>query len=224
MSDANNHCQALTKTGVPCKNSARDESPYCYVHRNYRPDGEATAAQRDVTAQTETAKAGATIQKADFDLLVTELNSLAEELQRSYPDYTPPTFTPGGMVELLKRNLEKFTPDMQFEVVSELKANLEGTSPKDLIDPETWKGLWYILNYMAQAQSQAILEKIGARLATLPGMALLSDLKGNLEGTSPKEFLDPETWKGMLLIMNYTARGAVGDLKRRLVGEDGDDA
>ncbi|MCB0132921.1 MAG: hypothetical protein KDD78_18800, partial [Caldilineaceae bacterium] len=105
-------------------------------------------------------------------------------------------------------------------LAGDLKGNLEGTSPKDLVDPDTWKGMWYILNYTTQAQSSAALEKIVNRLSGLPGMALLTDLKGNLEGTSPKEFLDPETWKGMFLIMNYSARATVGDLKRKLMGSD----
>ena len=223
MSSTDHHCQALTKAGVPCKNSARQGSPYCYAHRNYAPSGvKIPIANQAAGAATKSAKAGASFKRADFDLLVSELNSLAEELRRSYPDYTPPAFTPAGMAELLKSNLGKFTPDVQFEIVNELKANLEGTSPKDLIDPDTWKGFWYILNYMAQAQSQAALEKIVNRLAALPGMAIVADLKSNLEGTSPREFLDPETWKGMLLIMNYSARATATDIKRKLVGEDED--
>ena len=215
MSEERSTCQATTKAGAPCKNSAMEGSVYCYVHRHF------AAAPANAEPVIKTAAAGTkVVEKADFDMLVGELNSLAEELQNSYPSYTPPEFSPSGMIALIKRNLDKFTPDMQFEIVSELKRNLEGTSPKDLIDPDTWKGMWYILNYTAQAQSSAALEKIVNRLSGLPGMALLTDLKGNLEGTSPKEFLDPETWKGMFLIMNYSARATVGDLKRKLMGSD----
>lgn len=223
MSASDTHCQALTKAGTPCKNSPMHGSRFCYAHRKYAAAAAEIPIADETGGTTRTAKAKASFKKADFDLLVAELNSLAEELRRSYPNYTPPSFTPGGMAELLKSNLDKFTPDLQLEIVNELKANLEGTSPKDLIDPETWKGFWYILNYMAQAQSQAALEKIVNRLASLPGMAIVSDLKNNLEGTSPREFLDPETWKGMLLIMNYSARATAADLKRKLVGEDEED-
>lgn len=224
MSASENHCQAQTQSGTPCKNSPMHGSPYCYAHRDYAAAGGVEIPIANQAAGgARTSQAGASLKKADFDLLVSELNSLAEELRRSYPNYTPPSFTPSGMAELLKSNLDKFTPDLQLEIVNELKANLEGTSPKDLIDPETWKGFWYILNYMAQAQSQAALERIVNRLAALPGMAIVSDLKSNLEGTSPREFLDPETWKGMLLIMNYSARATAADLKRKLVGEDEDE-
>lgn len=209
-------CQATTKAGTPCQNSPVEGSPYCYVHRNVG------AAQVTPTAAAPAApeKTGNGPRKADFDMLVQELNSLAGELQRSQPSVKVPEFSAGGLIELLKRNLDRFTPDMQIEIVSELKRNLEGTSPKDLIDPETWKGLWYILNYSAQAQSKAALSALGSRLAGLPGVALAGDLKGNLEGTSPKDLVDPETWKGMFLIMNYSARATATDVKRKLLGDD----
>lgn len=149
--------------------------------------------------------------------------NLESQRPRSIPDYRPPSFSTDGLIALLKENLDRFTPDVQIEIVSELKRNLEGTSARDLIDPDTWKGFWYILNYMAQEQSANMRQKLYDRLSTLPGMALLSDIKGNLEGTSPKEFLDPDTWKGMWMIMSYSVQATAVDIKRAIVGEDEDD-
>ena len=219
-------CQATTQAGTPCQNHPVAGSPYCYAHRNYAP---ATAApptpDAPATAASTANRTGVRVGKSDFDMLVQELNSLATELQRSQPSIKVPEFSSSGLIDLIKRNLDRFTPDVQMEIIRELKGNLEGTSPKDLIDPETWKGLWYILNYSAQAQSKAALAALSQRLSTLPGMALAGDLKGNLEGTSPKDLVDPDTWKGMFLIMNYSARATATDLKRKLLGdeEDGED-
>ncbi|MEZ4560467.1 MAG: hypothetical protein R2854_29210 [Caldilineaceae bacterium] len=219
-------CQATTKAGTPCQNHPVAGSPYCYAHRNYAP---ATAVppppDAPATAASTPNRTGVRVRKSDFDMLVQELTSLATELQRSQPSIKVPEFSSSGLIDLIKRNLDRFTPDVQMEIVRELKGNLEGTSPKDLIDPETWKGLWYILNYSAQAQSKAALAALSQRLSTLPGMALAGDLKGNLEGTSPKDLVDPDTWKGMFLIMNYSARATATDLKRKLLGdeEDGED-
>lgn len=222
-------CQAITRGGTPCRNHPIAGSDYCYVHRNYAPAGAAEAesarsAAATVEATVEVPVKNAGPRKADLDLLVRELNSLAAELQRKQPSFKAPEFSAGGMVSLLKRNLERFTPDMQVEIVSELRRNLEGTSPKDLIDPETWKGLWYILNYTAQAQSKSALAAVGQRLSALPGMNVAVDLKNNLEGTSPKDLVDPETWKGMFLIMNYSTRATAADIKRKLLGDDEEDA
>ncbi|MCB0159429.1 MAG: hypothetical protein KDD83_14940 [Caldilineaceae bacterium] len=217
-------CQATTKAGTPCQNHPVAGSPYCYVHRNFAPATAAPTTPDAPAAAASTAKrTGVRVRKSDFDMLVQELNSLAAELQRSQPSIKVPEFSAGGLVELIKRNLDRFTPDVQMEIIRELKGNLEGTSPKDLIDPETWKGLWYILNYSAQAQSKAALAALSQRLSTLPGMALAGDLKGNLEGTSPKDLVDPDTWKGMFLIMNYSARATATDLKRKLLGDEDED-
>ena len=80
------------------------------------------------------------------------------------------------------------------------------------------------------AEPEAQLNLMNSRCAELVAggrerMALAGDLKGNLEGTSPKDLVDPDTWKGMFLIMNYSARATATDLKRKLLGdeEDGED-
>ncbi|MDQ3247982.1 MAG: hypothetical protein M3Q45_02125, partial [Chloroflexota bacterium] len=124
-------CAATTKSGAPCKNKAQTDSNYCYTHRN----------------QAVAATAPASSASAQFNRLIDELNSLAGELRTQLPDYTPPTFSAGALVSLLRENLHRFTPELQVDLARQLKANLEGTSPQDLVDPETWKGLWYVLNY-----------------------------------------------------------------------------
>ncbi len=242
MNEEHKQCAATTKAGSRCKNHAMHDSDYCGVHQSLAKESvegsppavdiheieahQEIAIQEEAPIDTRPPIGGPFREsraQASFEILAAELNALAVELQTSIPGYVPPAFTPDGLVALVKSNLERFTPDMQVEILSELRRNLEGTSPRDLIDPDTWKGLWYILNYTVQAQSTAAIESVYARLAALPGMALLSDLKGNLEGTSPKEFLDPETWKGMWMIMNYTIQATAADLKRKLEGEEGVD-
>lgn len=219
MSEERPQCLATTKAGTRCKNHALPGSNYCGIHRKMmeKPTAstlpDATIASRSTMQDTQSSR-------AKFEILADELNALASELQRSIPEYLPPAFSADGLVELVKSNLDRFTPDIQVEMLSELRRNLEGTTPRDLIDPDTWKGLWYILNYIAHEQSSAMLEKLYSRLSALPGMALLSDIKGNLEGTSPKEFLDPDTWRGMWLIMSYSVQATASDIKRKLVGED----
>lgn len=224
MSEERPECIATTKAGARCKNRAQPNSDYCHIHRKLAAaetsPSAITAAPEPTTAPAVSSPTDLGSSRAKFEILAGELNALAAELQRTVPAYLPPAFTRDGLVELLKYNLDKFTPNIQLEIVTELRQNLEGTSPQDLVDPDTWKGLWYILNYMAQEQSSAMLEKLYGKLSTIPGMALLSDIKGNLEGTSPKEFLDPDTWKGMWLIMSYSVQATASDIKHKLAGED----
>lgn len=243
MSEERTECIAITQSGTRCKNMAKPGSDYCHTHQtlastaaasptdtansdtdapNVSSPDEALSAD-EVADNTIPVTNEPSSSQAKFEILANELNALAAELQRSIPNYRPPTFSIDGLVALLKENLDRFTPDVQIEIVSELKRNLEGTSARDLIDPDTWKGFWYILNYMAQEQSATMRQKLYDRLASLPGMALLSDLKGNLAGTSPKEFLDPDTWKGMWMIMSYSVQATAVDIKRAIVGEDEED-
>ena len=215
MTDTHPACEATTQAGRRCKNSARPRSRYCHVHQNFLPV-EIPLPVSTTPQGTE----GKSQEREHFEMLVQEFNALAEEIKRSYPDFVPPEFSAAGMIAMLKTNLAKLTPGLQSETLVQLRANLEGTTPQDLIDPDTWKGLWYILNYTAQAQSRDAIEKISTRLGAIPGYNLMVDLKGNLEGTSPREFLDADTWKGLFLVMSYSARATVNDVKRRVLGED----
>jgi len=208
MAEASKPCAATTKRGAPCKNSAQPGSAYCYVHRNL---AVATPIQ---------APAPAVIPSTHFNELISELNEVMQELRAQIPDYTPPDFSPQALVALLRENLHRFKPEMQLDIVRQLKANLEGTSPKDLVDPETWKGMWYILNYSIGLQSEALKERLSTRLAALPGVATLTDLCSNLEGASPKDLLDVDTWKGAWYILNHSLRHQAGEIKRKLLGQD----
>ncbi len=236
MSEERMRCQAITKAGTQCKNYARPGSKYCGIHAHLAEEAEsqtkaaATEGSKPEADVTESAAMDeiATDQSA-LSTLLHGLTQLAHELQERTPAFVPPAFTPEGLLDLLKSNVERFTPDMHSELLDTLKSNFEGTTPQDLVDPETWKGLWYILNYLAQAQAKSTLEYVSERLSSLPGMGYVSNLPGmdtvsalasNLEGASPKDLVDPETWKGLYLVVNYTIQGTARDLKRKLAGDE----
>ncbi len=205
-------CQAMTKEGRPCKNNAQPGTAYCYVHRSQadpQPSGEpASSAKAGISSQPE------------FRQVVAELNELAEELRRVIPAYSPPPFSPERLLRLLRDNIDRMTPEMRLGLLRDLQSNLEGASPRDFFDPETWKGLWYLLNYSLQNEATAIREKLSARLAGIPGAAALADMQGALQGASPKDLLALETWKGMWYLLNYTVQSQVEEVKRRVRGEE----
>jgi hypothetical protein len=147
-----------------------------------------------------------------------EVDELAEELQAAAPAYQPPPYSPQAMLALLQQNAEKLAD--KVPVVGELWRNLEGTKPEDLVDPETWKGLWYILNYTAQAQSKQTIDAIVARLAQLPGGGTLLVVKSQIESTSPKDLLDIETWKGAWIILNAAVQAQATEVRRRVLGDN----
>ena len=208
MTAEKKHCTALTKAGNPCKNTAKADSNYCHVHRNLE-----TAASADNTPPPPT-------DQSQFKALMKELNNLAENLQEHLPDYTPPAFSPQKLATLLKNNVDRFTPEVRLDILEALKTGVEGTSPEDFLDPDTWKGMWIILNYSIQSETETLREGLFGRLATLPGGDILVGLKDTLQGTSPKDFLDLDTWKGMGYILNYSLQSQVQAMRTRLFGGD----
>ncbi len=251
MSDERKQCAAITKAGTRCKNKALPGSDYCRVHqhlaqapgegptapakpkpkraarsakaRSRKAAGQAKASPQAGQPEESAGPQPTPAQKEEFDQLLAELNRLAEELRRLQPDYSPPPFSPQAFLSLLKENIGRFTPSVQMDILQELQRNLQGASPKDLIDPDTWKGLWVIMNCMVQAETSSMREKLVKRLESLPGTALILDLGRNLQGTSPKEFLEPDTWKGMWYILNHTAQLQLQEMRRKLMGDEEED-
>ena len=145
MSEEKKRCQATTKAGKPCKNWAQPGSDTCHLH--------AAAAVAAPSAAPTAAE------QAEFSQLVRELNELAAKLQSEEPTYTPPPFSPVNLLKLLRQNIDRFTPEAQRTLLREMQNSLQGASPKDLLDPETWKGMWYMINYSVQFQAEQLKQK-----------------------------------------------------------------
>lgn len=205
MSDEKKRCLAVTKAGAPCKNFTLADSDYCRVHQAV-----------DQPAEPLEMSPGET---ADFHDLVAELNKMATKLQREEPKFTPPPFSPLNLLKLLRENIDRFTPDVQLGILRELQDSLQGASAKDMLDPATWKGLVYLLSYSLQSESAALREKFNHHLAKFPGGTTLVNLQEMLEGSSPKDLLDPDTWKGMWYLVNYSLQTQTQDVKRRIMRE-----
>ena len=238
-------CIAITKAGERCKRTAVLGSEYCFMHTEQTAApagsaGEEGAAQpvaKSTPARPRKSRAKKPVDTVDTTVgataapsetvisvsneavmeLVDNANRVAEAIRTQSPDYEPPRYTPQGMLALLQSNLEKLIPDIT--VLQQLKANFEGTKPEDLLDPETWKGLWYTLNYLAQAEARSTLEKLVVQMEKLPGGEGVIGFLRNFEGTTPKDLLDIETWKGAWFILNHTARLQAEELKKKVFGE-----
>ncbi len=177
-----------------------------------------------ISMQAETSTTGAAVTDAektaereaihaDLKDLVKELNELAAQLKQIEPHFQPPSYTPRRMKAVLTENLDRFTP----ETIKSLQESLDGTSIEDFKDIETWKGVWFTLNYLIKLEATERGSALTERLARLPGVGTLADLKEMLQDTPPEEFLNPETWKGVWFVINYEMRDVAGSLKKRLL-------
>lgn len=197
MSEEKKRCQATTKAGNPCKNWAQSGSDFCHMH----------AAAQPATPEPT------------FDEVVQELNQAAAKLHATEPDYAPPPFSPLNLLKLIRENIDRFTPDVQRDLLRELQDSLQGATPKDMLDPATWKGLAYLLTHSLQNETAVMRQRVNKHLVKLPGGETLVSMQEMLEGASPKDLLDPETWKGMWYLVNYSLQSQAQDVKSRIFGE-----
>lgn len=198
-------CVARTKSGNRCRNRASHGSKYCRVHQN----------QAQVNAVRAESRADfAAISEAAAD----ELDTYAREI-KAESGYQSPPFSPAALAEMLKGHAGRLSACLPTDLLKDIAHNLEGARKEDLLDPETWKGLWYILNYSVATGAKGVLEEAGKRLAVIPGMGLMVQLAQSVID-SPRDLLSVDTWKGAALIMGALVQSSAASVKRRVLGSD----
>ena len=77
--------------------------------------------------------------------LIEELDALIERLKAINPDYRPPAFSPQRMIELIQRNMGRFSPEMGLAILDKLRNSIS----QDLLDVDTWRasGTWSIIRW-----------------------------------------------------------------------------
>lgn len=80
-----------------------------------------------------------------------ELDALIARVENS-GDYHAPPYSPQALIKLLEENASRFQPEFLKSVLMKLRENVNS----DLLDVDTWKGIWYIVNYQLQAQADTV--------------------------------------------------------------------
>ena len=47
-----------------------------------------------------------------------------------------------------------------METVSGVRERIAGTPPQEFLNPETWKGIWFIVNYEVQNQAASLRRRL----------------------------------------------------------------
>lgn len=150
-------------------------------------------------------------------------------------DRLPDPVKPDTVVENVRGGLNRITP----EIARDMAANLEGTSREDLLDPDTWKGLAYMLAYSAQFQAGKTKDMLNEQLPdplkpdTILGLLMggidritpetAKQILASFEGATKEDLLDPDTWKGVWYMLNYSLQFQAEQLRQRLGGEPEED-
>jgi 1-acyl-sn-glycerol-3-phosphate acyltransferase len=96
--------------------------------------------------------------------LMQELDGLVQRLQRFYPSYAPSALAPKGMLQFAEEFLGKLTPEIGLGSLTKLRG-LIGT---DLLDVDTWKGMWFMLNATVDYQNEVLKRRLSGDYETDP--------------------------------------------------------
>lgn len=159
-------CSALTKAGNLCKNFSLEGSEFCRVHQPSDQSDDILEAETPETPSGEDEAVEIPIDEADEqDLrqqLLAELDRLIERVRALTPGYTPPPFSPRRLLKLIAENLENISPEIGLGILERLRS----TIGEDIFDVDTWKGIWYMLNYTLEYQGDILKRRFTGEYET----------------------------------------------------------
>jgi 1-acyl-sn-glycerol-3-phosphate acyltransferase len=88
--------------------------------------------------------------------LIQEQEELIGRVQAMSPGYQPPPFSPRRLLKLIEENLQHMSPANRLGVLQKLRSAIS----EDAFDVDTWKGLWYMLNYSLQYQVDVLKRRV----------------------------------------------------------------
>ena len=94
--------------------------------------------------------------------LAEELDQLISQIQQVTPDYSPPPFSPQSLINLISENLSRLSPGAGLRILEQLRSG----AAKDIFDLDTWKGIWYVINYSLASQKDLIQRRISGEFET----------------------------------------------------------
>ncbi len=80
----------------------------------------------------------------------------ANQVKDKMNEQLPEPMQPDTMTDFVKTNVDRFTP----EVVKGILETFQGATREDLLDLETWKGMWYMINYSFTFQMNQLRDKV----------------------------------------------------------------
>lgn len=143
----------------------------------------------------------------------------------------PQPIKPATVTRTVRDGLDRYAP----QLVKDLAANLEGATAEDLLDPDTWKGLAYLVGYSAQFQAGKARDTLNEELPqplkpdTVVGLVqstfdryapdVAKQIVATFEEATLEDLLDPDTWKGVWYLLNYSLQFQAGQLTERVSGK-----
>ena len=199
-------CLAMTQKGTICKLSAVQGEKYCHVHIHMRKE-----RQQGWESRLSKKTFGTWLEDAPEDYLeeVDHFLKLYGILNES-ESYTAPPYSESELVRLLQDELIHISPEISFELLHLVLFGFEQLNHGVNKGQKILDAVWYILNFASQVRRESADEKFSDPLKLirnhLPGLETIKEIRLALDGSSPEDFLDPDTWKGLWYVLSYNLR------------------
>lgn len=79
-----------------------------------------------------------------------QAEQVRDRVNHTINEVVPEPVQPARLWQISRQAVDKITPD----VVKQIAGTFEGATREDLLDPDTWKGVWYMLSYSIQFQAE----------------------------------------------------------------------
>ena len=80
----------------------------------------------------------------------------ADQVREKMNEHLPEPLQPDRWLRFMKKNLDKVTP----EIAKNLMETFQGATKEDLMDIDTWKGVWTMLDYSVRFQAEQFKQKL----------------------------------------------------------------
>jgi hypothetical protein len=156
-----------------------------------------------------------------------QANKTKEQLNATLPE----PIKPDSLSRQVHGRADRYMP----QIAKDIAAGLEGATTEDLLDPDTWKGLAYMIGYSAQFQAARARDMLNEQMPEpLKPDTLLGLLRSNYERFAPEtakelvamfedatmaDMVDPDTWKGVWYLLSYSLQFQAEQLKQKMGGE-----
>jgi len=129
------------------------------------------APQADVSVietQTESEEAESPQPEADVPhlalrrQLIVELEELVKRLRALHPSYSAQPFSARGMLDMIEEGAEKVVPGFGSGLIEKARKFIS----EDLFDPDTWKGLLYMLNTSVESRVDVVRRRLTGEYET----------------------------------------------------------
>ncbi|MGE5141303.1 MAG: lysophospholipid acyltransferase family protein [Rudaea sp.] len=96
------------------------------------------------------------------DQLLHELREMVGRLRSLHPTYRALPVSPGSVIDPLLDNIDRFAPGLAGQLLGKLRSGIGS----DLLQVDTWKGIWYVLNSTLQYQGDVLKRRVSGEYET----------------------------------------------------------